>query len=82
VIGEYLGVNQYYPKVKLRIWMLSKSVSTGGVRLMPTHESLIEFQFIKNDNEDSIKKEAIHPLKVWVHELAMVIFMVKDLKKK
>jgi hypothetical protein len=30
VIGEYMGFNQYYFKVELKIWTLSKSVSAWG----------------------------------------------------
>jgi hypothetical protein len=30
-----------------------------GVQPMPTQESLMEFHFIKNDNEDSVKN--VHP---------------------
>jgi hypothetical protein len=82
VIGEYLGVNQYYPKVKLGIWTFSKSISAWGPRLILAQEFLKEFYFIKNDNENSIIKMPIQRLKVWVHELATVILMFKDPKKK
>lgn len=79
---EYLGLNQYYPKVELGIGTLSKNVSTWGVRLMPSQESLIEFHFMKNDNEDSIKKMPIHALKVWVHKLTTVVFMFENPRRK
>jgi hypothetical protein len=49
---------------------------------MHAQEFLMEFHFIKNDHEDFVKEIPIHALKVWVHELMMVIFMLEDLGKK
>jgi len=53
-----------------------------GLKLMLAYESSIEFHFINNDNEDSVKKIPIHMLKVSIHKVAMVIFMLNDPKKK
>jgi hypothetical protein len=52
-----------------------------GAWPMLAQESLMEFH-IKNNNEDFIKKMPIHALKVWVHKLVMVIFMLKNSRKK
>jgi len=82
VTSEYLEFNQYYPKAYLGIWTFLKSISIWRVRLMPATKYSIEFHFIKNDNKDLVKKMLIHTLKVWVHELAMVVLMLEDLIKK
>ncbi len=42
------------------------------------HNILIKFDFIKNKNKDFVKKMPIHALKVWAHELTMVIVMLED----
>jgi hypothetical protein len=52
-----------------------------GARPMPAQESLMEFHF-KNNNEDFVKKMPIHTLKVWVHKLMMVVFILKKSRKK
>jgi hypothetical protein len=49
---------------------------------MPRQETLIEFHFIKNEKEKSVKKMPIHTLEVWAHELTMVVFMFEDPCKK
>jgi hypothetical protein len=43
---------------------------------------LIEFHFINNEKEDSVKKMPVHMLEVRAHELTMVIFMLEDPCKK
>jgi hypothetical protein len=82
VTSEYLEFNQYYPEAYLGIWTFLKSISIWRVRLMPATKYSIKFHFIKNDNKDLVKKMLIHTLKVWVHELAMVVLMLEDLIKK
>lgn len=78
VTGEYLGFNHFYPKAKLKIWSLSNSILAWGAKLMHGHKTLIKFDFIKNKNKDYVKKMPIHTLKIWAHELAMVIIMLED----
>jgi hypothetical protein len=73
-----LGLNHFYPKAKLKIWSLLNSVLAWGARLMLGHNILIKFDFIKNKNKDFVKKMPIHALKVWAHELTMVIVMLED----
>jgi hypothetical protein len=82
VIGEYLGLNHFYPKAKLGIWSLLNNVLAWGVKFMLGHNTLIKFDFIKNKNKDFVKKMPIHALKVWAHKLAMVIVMLEDPHKQ
>lgn len=45
-------------------------------------DTFIEFHFIENGNQDSVKKMPIHDLKVWAHDLDMVVVMLKHPQKK
>jgi hypothetical protein len=41
-------------------------------------DTFIEFHFIKNGNQDSMKKMPIYDLKVWTHDSNTIVIMLKD----
>jgi hypothetical protein len=51
-------------------------------RLLNQLDTFIKFHFIKNGNQDSMKKMLIHDMKVWAHDLDVVVFMLEDPRKK
>jgi hypothetical protein len=65
--------SEYGPHFKNNLWV---------TRLLNKPNTFIEFHFIKNGNQDSMKKRPIHDLKVWTHDLNMIVIMLKDPWKK
>jgi hypothetical protein len=65
-----------YPKIELRIWSLILKGTFWAARLLNQLDIFIKFHLIKNGNQDSMKKMHVHDMKVWAHELDMVVFML------
>jgi len=82
VVNEYFGIFNLYLEAKLRIWSMAPKVTTWATRLLNQLDTFIEFHFIKNGNQDLVKKMPIHDMKVWAHDLDMVILMFEDQSKK
>ncbi len=61
------------PHFKSNLW---------ATRLLNEPNTFIEFHFIKNGNQDLMQKMPIYDLKVWVHDLNVIVIMWKDARKK
>lgn len=59
VVDEYFGVHNMYPEVELGIWSLTSKVTNWMAKLLNQPNIFIEFHFIKNGNEESMKKMPI-----------------------
>jgi hypothetical protein len=53
-----------------------------AIYVMDGSDSNLEFHFIKHGNQNFVKKMPFHSVKVWVHELGMVVVFLEDLKRK
>jgi hypothetical protein len=82
VVDKYFNVHDMYLKVELGIWSLTSNVIAWVARLLNQADTFIEFHFIKNGNQDSMKKMPIQDLKAWAHDLNMVVIMLEDPWKK
>jgi hypothetical protein len=71
-----------YPEVEFKIWSFTSKVTIWVTRLLNQFNTFIEFHFIKNGNQDLVKKMPIQDLKTWVHDLDMVVVMLEDPRKK
>jgi hypothetical protein len=59
VVDEYFGVHNMYPEVELGIWSLTSKVTNWMAKLLNQPNIFIEFHFIKNGNEELVKKMPI-----------------------
>jgi hypothetical protein len=59
VVDEYFGVHNMYLEVELGIWSLTSKVTNWMAKLLNQPNIFIEFHFIKNGNEESMKKMPI-----------------------
>jgi hypothetical protein len=82
VVDEYFGVHDMYPEVEFIIWSFTSKVTAWAARQLNQPNTFIEFHFIKNGNQDSMKNMPMQDLKAWVHDLDMVVVMLKDPQKK
>ncbi len=71
-------MHNMYLEVKLGIWSLISKITAWVTRLLNQLDTFIEFHFIKNENQDLVKKMPIQDMKVWAHDLDMVVIMLKD----
>jgi hypothetical protein len=78
VVNEYFDMHNMYLEVKLGIWSLISKITAWVTRLLNQLDTFIEFHFIKNENQDLVKKMPIQDMKVWAHDLDMVVIMLKD----
>jgi hypothetical protein len=82
VVRKYIGTNELYSEAKLDLFQLKISLTSWVIYIVKSQESSLEFHFIKNGNHDYVKKMPIHSIKVWVHELGMVVVFLEDLRRK
>jgi hypothetical protein len=64
-MGSDLRSHLHHPKATLRIWELSKSISALAIKLVEKKDSPIEFHFVKNGMEDSMKGMLRHGMRHW-----------------
>ncbi len=76
VFDKYVGMLDLYPKAKLEIWSLVVKGTSWVARLLNQLDTFIKFHFIKNGNQDSMKKMHVHDMKAWAHDLEMVVFVL------
>jgi hypothetical protein len=63
VVDKYFNMHDMYLEVGLGIWSLTSNVIAWGTRMLNQANTFIEFHFIKNGNQDSMKKMPIQDLK-------------------
>jgi len=57
-------------------------MSSWAIDVMKSLDNNLKFHFIKNGNHNSIKKMPIHSIKIWGHDLGMVVVSLEDLRRK
>ncbi len=81
VLGDYLGLNIVHFVIELGIWELLLAVTFLVARVNPK-DSSFKFQFIKNGNQNNVKKMPIHSMVCYAYALEKVIIMLEDMWKK
>lgn len=82
IANEYFNMFDLYPKIDTRIWSLALKGTSWATRFLNQLDTFNKFHLIKNGNQDSMKKMPVHDMKVWVHDLDMIVLMLEDPRKK
>lgn len=72
-MGSNLRSHLHHHETTLKIWELSKSISTLEIKLVEKKDAPFEFHFVKNGMEDSMKKMPRHGMRHWALLLNKVI---------
>ncbi len=82
IADEYFNMFDLYPKANIRIWSLALKGTSWVARLLNQLDTFNKFHFFKNGNQDSMKKMPVYDMKVWAHDLDMIVLMLEDPRKK
>ncbi len=82
IADEYFNMLDLYPKENIRIWSLALKGTSWAARFLNQLDTFNKFHLIKNGNQDLMKKMPVHDMKVWAHDLDMIVLMLEDPRNK